>query len=64
MKQFIILTVLLLMTGCGAWERSYTKFTGKPTFKCVAGVSYLQSDSGITVQLDREGKPVACEEKL
>ena len=38
-------------------------WTGDLTYKCShQGVEYVQSDSGLAVSLDRDGKPVQCKE--
>lgn len=56
----LILIVPLLLTGCGSCQRTWTGVTGEFTSKCFKGVEYVQSDSGIAVAVDRDGKPLAC----
>ena len=57
-----ILILCLAFSGCGAVERAVTGITGSLTYKCSKhGVEYIQSDSGIAVSYDGEGKPVRCE---
>ena len=52
----------LFFTGCGGVDRAYTNFTGEFTYKCSkSGVEYVQSDSGISIHLDRAGIPVPCD---
>ena len=61
MKFFPIFSIFLL-TGCGQCQRVYTNWTGDLTYKCSkSGVEYVQSDSGITLHVDREGKPIQCQ---
>lgn len=58
--KFAILS-LLLLTGCGQCQRVYTNFTGDLTYKCSkSGVEYVQSDSGLTLHVDRDGRPIPC----
>lgn len=57
----VMLAFALTLTACGAVDRGVAKFTGKAAKVCVDGVTYLQFTSGATVQVDRQGKPVACE---
>lgn len=60
MKYFTIMLVALTLSGCGAMDRQVARITGNATKTCVDGVTYLQFTSGATVQVDLEGKPVAC----
>jgi hypothetical protein len=58
--RFAIMAVLMLgLTGCGVADRVVGGVTGYANI-CVKGVNYLQFTSGATVQVDRDGKPVAC----
>ena len=52
---------VFLLSACGNVDRELAKITGKASKTCVDGVTYLQFTSGATVQLDINGKPVACE---
>ncbi len=57
-----IIIISILFSGCGLIERATTGITGSLTYKCSKhGVEYIQSDSGIAVSYDGEGKPVRCE---
>lgn len=48
---------------CKELNHVATGVTGSLTYKCSKhGVEYIQSDSGIAVSLDRDGKPVKCED--
>jgi hypothetical protein len=61
MKKLIIFMILLpIISSCGEWDRTKSKFTGDATKTCVDGVTYLQFTSGATVQFDLSGKPVPC----
>ena len=58
-----LILLAFLFTGCGKIDRIITHWTGGVTYKCSkAGVEYVQSDSGLAVHLDRNGKTVPCEE--
>jgi hypothetical protein len=58
-KLAILLFVALSATGCGRCSRVEANLTGYAKV-CVEGVTYIQFPSGSTVQVDLEGKPVAC----
>lgn len=41
---------LLVLSGCGRWNRLVTHYTGDLTYKCSKhGIEYVQSDSGLAV---------------
>lgn len=63
MKLALLVTTLILASGCGKFSRMWTNLTGDLTYKCAkGGVLLAQSDSGLTVLLDRNNKTVPCEE--
>lgn len=56
------LAIALMLSGCGAFQRTITHFTGNLTEKCAStGVVYVQSDSGLALLVSRSGAPVTCE---
>lgn len=59
-KMCLVVMVCSLFMGCGKFDRLSTSVTGAPSKVCVDGVSYLQFTSGATVQVDINGKPIAC----
>lgn len=59
MKTLIVITLSLMLTGCGWFERKVASFTGHSKV-CVEGVTYLQFASGVTPQYTVDGKLVAC----
>jgi hypothetical protein len=59
LKTFAVLSALLLLSGCGGWERGVAAVTGWSRV-CVDGVSYLQFVSGVTVEYTRDGKIKSC----
>lgn len=59
MKIAIALSALLLLSGCGGWERGVAAITGWSRV-CVDGVSYLQFVSGVTVEYTPDGKIKTC----
>lgn len=60
MKTCIAILAVILFSGCGAADRFAAGVTGSAAKTCIDGVTYLQFTSGATVQVDRAGKPVAC----
>ena len=63
MKTLIaIILALSLLAGCGIVDRRMASLTGAASKTCVDGVTYLQFTSGSTVQVDRDGKPVPCDD--
>lgn len=60
MKIFALILLSISLTGCGWFDRNVAAVTGGATKTCVDGVVYLQFTSGATVQVDGNGKPVAC----
>lgn len=59
MRYLILVTFLL--TGCGKCQRVYTHYTGDFTYRCAkSGVEYVQSDSGVALLVDKDGKPIVC----
>lgn len=61
----ILLSILsvLLLSGCGMLQREWTSWTGEATIKCFRGITFVQSDSGLAVLPDQNGKPVPCQEE-
>lgn len=55
----IIATLAVTLTGCGELDRGIAQVTGWSKV-CVDGVTYLQFPSGVTAQVDRQGRPVVC----
>jgi uncharacterized protein YceK len=61
MKNLVlVLSVAVLLSGCGWFDRTLSTVTGGATKTCIDGVKYLQFTSGATVQVDVNGKPVGC----
>lgn len=57
----LLVSFLVLLSGCGYFERATTHFTGSLTYKCSrSNVEYVQSDSGLALHVDRDGKPMGC----
>jgi len=61
MKIVFVMSSMLILVGCGAWERTKANYTGYSK-QCVDGVTYIQFPSGVTVHVDRTGKPVPCKD--
>lgn len=59
MKKLLAIAAIVSLTACGAADRMGASITGFAK-SCVDGVTYLQFASGAAVQVDQNGKPVAC----
>lgn len=54
--------LVALASGCGAMQRTYTRWTGDLTYKCSkSGVEYIQSDSGLALHVNVLGFPIRCD---
>jgi hypothetical protein len=59
--NMFIFVFLFFLTSCGKIERFMTNLTGELTYKCSrSGVEYVQSDSGLAVSVDTDGRPIKC----
>jgi hypothetical protein len=59
-KMILIAALAATLTGCGWYERKVVANITGYSKTCVEGVTYLQFPSGVTPQLNVEGRPVAC----
>lgn len=59
LKIATAVALVIALAGCGNISRGVARVTGHSTV-CVDGVTYLQFPSGVTVKVDRNGKPVPC----
>jgi outer membrane lipopolysaccharide assembly protein LptE/RlpB len=60
MKTVLATVAVLMLSGCGWYERKVVANITGYTKICVEGVTYLQFSSGATPQVNLEGLPVAC----
>jgi uncharacterized lipoprotein len=60
MKIVLATAAVLMLSGCGWFDRYVVANTVGYSKTCVEGVTYLQFPSGVTPQLNLEGRPVAC----
>lgn len=59
--KIVLLLAMSFLSGCGSCQRQFTAWTGEFTYKCSeSGVQYIQSDSGIALHVDKDGKPIKC----
>ena len=58
-KILVVSCMVFMVSGCGKYERAVANVTGYSK-QCIDGVSYIQFSSGATVQVDVNGKPIAC----
>jgi len=59
-KYLTIATIVLLLTGCGAYSKAVAYLTDYSRY-CINGVSYIQFTSGATVEYTKEGKIKTCD---
>lgn len=59
-KVVVLASLLVFITGCGAWERTKAKYTGYGTV-CVEGVEYIQFSSGASVAYNPDGTVKTCQ---
>lgn len=63
MRKFLMFVTAIALAvstaGCGQVDRTIAHYTGYSKI-CVEGVSYIQFTSGASVQVDKDGKPIAC----
>lgn len=59
---FVILTICILITGCGKTDRWVAGVTGNASKTCVDGVEYLQFTSGASVAYNADGTIKTCED--
>ena len=60
MKRTVIVLIVLLLVGCGSFDKIGTSITGKPSEVCVDGIAYLQFTSGASVKYTTEGTVALC----
>ena len=60
MKIVLATAAVLMLSGCGWYERKVVANITGYTKICVEGVNYLQFSSGATPQVNLDGRPVAC----
>ena len=59
MRLFVSLAVLACLSGCGSCSRANAYLSGYSSV-CVSGIEYLQFPSGVSVKMDKDGKPMPC----
>jgi hypothetical protein len=59
MKIIISLSIVFLLSGCGAFERSVA-FLNSYSKICVDGVEYIQFTSGASVSYNVDGSIKVC----
>jgi len=59
-KMILIAALAATLTGCGWYERKVVANITGYSKTCVEGVTYLQFPSGVTPQLNIDGRTVAC----
>jgi hypothetical protein len=56
----VALIAAAALTGCGWYDRKIVANVAGYSKICVEGVTYLQFPSGVSPQVNLEGKPVSC----
>lgn len=57
----IVLLTVLVMSGCGWFDRKITANLTGYAEDCVDGVLYLQFPSGVTVKYNKDGTVAKCD---
>ena len=60
MKKLILLTAVMVISGCGAIDRLGANITGSASETCYKGVLYLQFTSGASVAYNKDGTVMLC----
>ena len=60
MNILAFISLLFLLTSCGHCARQVANVKGFSR-ECIAGVSYLQFPSGVTVEYTKDGEVQPCE---
>lgn len=62
MKKCIMMIALLTLTGCGWWDRGVAYLVGYQIV-CVreTKVQYIIFNTGASVLMDQDGKPMGCQ---
>lgn len=60
-KICVLCTVVLMLSGCGWFDRQVATALGGAAKTCVDGVLYLQFTSGASVAYNRDGSVKTCD---
>ena len=58
--RILLLALVLLLSGCGGFDRSLAHLTGRGSETCQDHVIYLQFTSGATVKYLPDGHIATC----
>jgi hypothetical protein len=59
-KVLVLISMTLLLSGCGRFERWWAGTTGNAIETCEGGVAYYQFTSGATVAYNPNGTIKTC----
>jgi hypothetical protein len=59
-RIILIAAMSVTLAGCGWYEQKVVANITGYSKVCVEGVTYLQFSSGVTPQVNLEGRPVSC----
>lgn len=62
MKYLLVILSIVLLSGCGKFERAVASVSGGGYITCVDGVEYVQFTSGATVKYKKDGTISTCKE--
>lgn len=60
MKMLLLISMLVLLSGCGWFERISSSIVGGGTTMCYKGVEYVQFTSGAVLARNRSGNVIEC----
>ena len=60
MKKLIIMSAILMLSGCGKADRLAASWTGSASKSCEDGVLYYQFTSGASVAYNKDGTVKLC----
>jgi hypothetical protein len=61
MKMMVLILSMLLISGCGTFDRAQSALTGNASKICIGGVEYLQFTSGTSVAYTPDGRIKTCD---
>lgn len=60
MKTMLAVCCVLMLSGCGYFDKVAAHYTGNGSEVCQGGVIYLQFTSGVSVKYTPDGKIATC----
>lgn len=60
MKLLTLIALMLMLSGCGRFDRWIAGWTGNGVETCHDGVKYIQFTSGVSVKYKTDGTIATC----